>query len=363
VDFDLSDDQLALRDAARDLLDGLASAERVRAHTAGTEAYDRGLWAAMVEQGWLGVEVPEAAGGLGLGAVESAVLLEEIGRHVAPVPFRSTALAIGACARSGRTDEVEALLAGARVACIAWSARGGAVTAAQAAGDAWTLSGRPDPVVDGPIADLAIVPALAAEGPALFAVSVDDQSRPAREAAMDLTRPLGWLHLDATPAIRLGGADAVTALLDHGATFTAAEMLGSASRVLDMATEYAKERVQFGRPIGSFQAVKHRCADMLVDVEGMRSTVYWAAWCIGAGDPDASIAASTAKTWCSDASRRVMASGLQVHGGIGFTWEHDLHFFLKRAQLDQLTFGDATYHRERLTALVRPRVEAGESVV
>ena len=103
-----------------------------------------------------------------------------------------------------------------------------------------------------------------------------------------------------------------------------------------MAVEYAKDRVQFGRPIGSFQAVKHRCADMLVDVEGMRSTVYWAAWCIGADDADASIAASTAKIWCSDASKRVMASALQVHGGIGFTWEHDLHFFLKRAQLDQL---------------------------
>ena len=119
-------------------------------------------------------------------------------------------------------------------------------------------------------------------------------------------------------------------------------MLGGASRVLEMAVEYAKERVQFGRPIGSFQAVKHRCADMLVDVEGMRSTSYWAAWCIGADDPDQSIAASTAKTWGSDASKRVMASALQVHGGIGFTWEHDLHFFLKRAQLDQLTFGDAS---------------------
>ena len=132
---------------------------------------------------------------------------------------------------------------------------------------------------------------------------------------------------------------------------------------LDLAVEYAKDRVQFGRPIGSFQAVKHRCADMLVDVEGMRSTVYWAAWCLGAADADASIAASTAKTWCSDASKRVMASALQVHGGIGFTWEHDLHFFMKRAQLDQLAFGDASFHRARLTALLRPRVEAGESVV
>ena len=120
-------------------------------------------------------------------------------------------------------------------------------------------------------------------------------------------------------------------LLDRGATFTAADLLGSASRALDLAVEHAKDRVQFGRPIGSFQAVKHRCADMLVDVEGMRSTVYWAAWCIGAADPEASSAASTAKTWCSDASKRVMGSALQVHGGIGFTWEHDLHFFMKRA--------------------------------
>jgi alkylation response protein AidB-like acyl-CoA dehydrogenase len=366
VDFDLSDDQLALRDAARDLLDGLAAPDRIRAHTEGTDPYDAALWSAMVEQGWLGVELSEAAGGLGLGAVESAVLLEEIGRHVAPVPFRSTALAIGACARAGRDSAVAALLAGGSIACIAWARRADAVTAsvtAGADGDEWMLTGRPDPVVDAPAADLAIVPAVAPDGPALFAVSLSEHGRAPREPAMDLTRSLGWLHFDATPAQRLGGAAAVAALLDHGATFTAAEMLGGASRVLDMTTDYAKERVQFGRPIGSFQAVKHRCADMLVDVEGMRSTVYWAAWCIGAGDPDASIAASTAKTWCSDASKRVMASGLQVHGGIGFTWEHDLHFFLKRAQLDQLAFGDATYHRERLTALVRPRVEAGTSVV
>jgi alkylation response protein AidB-like acyl-CoA dehydrogenase len=157
--------------------------------------------------------------------------------------------------------------------------------------------------------------------------------------------------------------EAVDALLDRAAAGAATEMLGSASRALEMAVEYAKDRVQFGRPIGSFQAVKHRCADMLVDVEGMRSTAYWAAWCIGAGDRDASIAASTAKIWCSDAAKRVMASALQVHGGIGFTWEHDLHLFLKRSQLDQVSFGDASYHRQRLAAMLRPRVEAGESVI
>jgi alkylation response protein AidB-like acyl-CoA dehydrogenase len=179
---------------------------------------------------------------------------------------------------------------------------------------------------------------------------------------MDRTRELGWLHLDDAPATRLGGV-AAESVVDRGATYAAAEMLGGADRVLSMAVDYAKERVQFGRPIGSFQAVKHRCADMLVDVEGMRSSVYWAAWCLGADDRDRSVAASTAKIWCSDASKRVMASGLQVHGGIGFTWEHDLHLYLKRAQLDQVTFGDAAFHRERLAALLRPRVEAGESIL
>jgi alkylation response protein AidB-like acyl-CoA dehydrogenase len=140
-------------------------------------------------------------------------------------------------------------------------------------------------------------------------------------------------------------------------------LLGASARVLDLSVEYAKERVQFGRPIGSFQAIKHRCADMLVDVEGMRSAVYHAAWALGAGDPDRSVAASTAKTWCSDASRRVMASGLQVHGGIGFTWEHDLHLFVKRAQLDGISFGDATWHRDRLGKLLRSKIEAGQPLL
>ena len=180
---------------------------------------------------------------------------------------------------------------------------------------------------------------------------------------MDLTRELGWLRFDDAPAERLGGAGDVDALLDRGAAFTSAEMLGGASRAMDMAVEYAKDRVQFGRPIGSFQAVKHRCADMLVDVEGMRSAVYHAAWALGAGDPEASIAASTAKIWCSDAGLRVAESALQVHGGIGFTWESDVHLHLKRAQLDQVAFGDAAHHRARLVGLLRARLAAGDSII
>ena len=267
------------------------------------------------------------------------MLAEELGRHAAPAPFVPTVLAIDALARGRATTRGSSGCSrGDAVACVAWDPAA--------------------PVPYAPSADVAVV--LADDG--VYAVELADA--PAREPAMDLTRELGWLDVrPAAAASRSAAPTPATRLLDRGATFASADLLGGAARALDMAVEYAKDRVQFGRPIGSFQAVKHRCADMLVDVEGMRSTVYWAAWCIGADDADASIAASTAKIWCSDASKRVMASALQVHGGIGFTWEHDLHFFLKRAQLDQLAFGDAAFHRARLTALLRPRVEAGESVV
>ncbi len=362
MDFDLSEDQLALRDGARALLGDLAATTRVREVAATTEGWDRELWDAMVEQGWLGIAVPEAEGGVGYGAVELAVLLEEVGRHVAPAPFLPTVVALEVFRRVGDVRAVERSLAGEVRACIAWSSDPATVRAEPAGGE-WVLTGRPGPVPFAPVADVAVVVASDGDGPGLFGVDLDVLGRPDREPAMDLTRPLGWLTFERTPAWRLGDADLVLALLDLGATATALEMLGGASTVLDLAVDYAKERVQFGRPIGSFQAVKHRCADMLVDVEGMRSTAYWAAWCLAADDPDQSIAASTAKTWGSDASKRVMASALQVHGGIGFTWEHDLHLFLKRAQLDQLSFGDAVFHRERLAGLLRSKVEAGESVV
>jgi alkylation response protein AidB-like acyl-CoA dehydrogenase len=331
MDFDLSDDQLALRGAARDLLADLA-------HPRDADGFDSALWKAMTDQGWLGVELPEADGGLGMGAVEAAVLLEELGRHVAPVPYLQTALAIGALHRAGRTEWVERLLSGDAIGTVA--ARPGALAIA------------------APLADVAVV----VDGDALLLADLTDR-RPAREPAMDLTRPLGWLAVGEGDGERIGGADDVRSLLDRAAAGHAAEMLGAADRALTMAVDYAKEREQFGQPIGSFQAVKHRCADMLVDVEGMRSAVYYAAWSIGADHPDASIAASTAKVWCSDAAKRVMASALQVHGGIGFTWEHDLHLYLKRSQLDQISFGDAAFHRDRLARLLRQRVERGESVV
>jgi alkylation response protein AidB-like acyl-CoA dehydrogenase len=355
MDFELSDDQAALQSAARDLLDGHASSDRVRKHLASGDPVDEALWAAMVEQGWLGVAVPEDEGGLGLGWVEAAVLLEEAGRHVAPVPLLGALLALSALRGS---PWAAALVAGEQRGCVVWSARDDALVAARD-GSGWVLTGRPDPVVGAVSADVAVV--CTAQG--VWAVDLDATGRPPREPAMDLTQALSWLTFDRAPAVEVGGPDEAVALLDRAAVGASAELLGGAARVLEMAAEYAKDRVQFGQPIGAFQAVKHRCADMVVDVEGMRSVAWYGAWAVAADDLDRSVAASTAKVWCSDAARRVMASGLQVHGGIGFTWEHDLHLFMKRSQLDQVGFGDASYHRERLAGLLRRRVAGGENVI
>jgi alkylation response protein AidB-like acyl-CoA dehydrogenase len=298
----------------------------------------------------MGLDVPEAQGGLGLGNVEAAVLLEEVGRHLAPAPFLSSLLAVGALARAAASGVawaepwIEALVRGEAVGTVAWDRRA--------------------PVLYAPSANVIVTCVEEDDGtPAVVGAEVGPDRRSIRQPAMDLTRELGWVDLDDLPTVRLGGTEAAATLIDRGAAGHAAEMLGGASRALELAVEHAKDRVQFGRPIGSFQAIKHRCADMLVDVEGMRSTVYHAAWCISADDPDAAVAASTAKVWSSDAGPRVMASCLQVHGGIGFTWEHDLHLFLKRAQLDQVSFGDAAFHRERLALLLRSRIESGGSVV
>ncbi len=377
MDFELSSDQVALQEAAADLLEGAGTTARVREVAATDRHMDDSLWAAMAEQGWPAVERSTDDGGLGLGMVEVAVLCEQLGRRVAPVPFAGTVVAHGALVSAMAHGELEAsadlagtavrgwaqrLASGDALGAVAWSRRTDAVRARSDGDGTWRLTGRADPVLDGPLADLVVVFAEADGAPALFVLAPEDGDRPASEPAMDRTRSLGWLVLDDRRALRLGDEGAADAVLDRAVAARCAEMLGAADVVLAMTVQYAKDRVQFGRPIGGFQAVKHRCADMLVDVEGMRSAAYYAAWAVGAHDPEASAAASAAKVWCSDAARRVMASGLQVHGGIGFTWEHDLHLYLKRSQLDQVSFGDAVFHRERIARILRPRAEAGQPV-
>jgi alkylation response protein AidB-like acyl-CoA dehydrogenase len=293
--------------------------------------------------------------------VATAVLREEIGRRLVAAPFLPSALALGALsgaearADAGTKSWREALGQGAAVGCVAPVPAAGGVTAVSGSDGRVRLSGATPPVAFAPSADVAVV----VGGDDVYAVDLRSEGRPAPLPAMDRTRELGVLAFDGTPALRLGGRDAADLLLDRAATLAGAEMLGAADRVLSMTVDYAKERVQFGKPIGSFQAVKHMLADALVDVEGMRSTVYYAAWCAAAGDPDRMLAASMAKAWCSDASRRVMAAGLQVHGGIGFTWEHDMHLYVKRAQLDQVSYGDASFHRDRIAGILRERLDSG----
>ncbi len=384
VDFDLSGDQQALRDAAASLLDKMAGSDALRARVgpgaivgtlpgagaASAEAagdaptgYDEAVWSAMADQGWLAIELPEDDGGLGLGMVELAVLCEEIGRRLVAAPFLPTIVALGALSGDeARADTAtkewrEALGQGEAIGCVAAAPGADGLSVAGTEGQA-RLSGRTAPVAYAPSADVAVV--LADGG--VYGVDLRSEGRPPALSAMDRTRELGVLAFDGTPARFLGGAEAAALLVDRAATLASAEMLGAADHVLALTVQYAKDRVQFGKPIGSFQAVKHMLADALVDVEGMRSTAYYAAWCAAAGDGERSLAASMAKAWCSDASRRVMAAGLQVHGGIGFTWEHEMHLYLKRAQLDQVSYGDAAAHRDRIATLLRTRLEAGDSL-
>jgi alkylation response protein AidB-like acyl-CoA dehydrogenase len=384
VDYDLSGDQQALRDAAVSLLDKMAGSDALRARVGtgaivgtlpgagappgGTAAdapqgFDDAVWSAMAEQGWLAIELPEDESGLGLGMVELAVLCEEIGRRLVAAPFLPTIVALGALcgdearADAGTKDWREALGQGDAVGCVAAAPGPDGLTVTGSEGQV-RLSGETPPVAYAPSADVAVV--LAAGG--VYGVDLRTEGRPAPLPAMDRTRELGVLAFDGTPARFLGGEEAAALLVDRAATLASAEMLGAADHVLALTVQYAKDRVQFGKPIGSFQAVKHMLADALVDVEGMRSTAYYAAWCAAAGDVERSLPASMAKAWCSDASRRVMAAGLQVHGGIGFTWEHDMHLYLKRAQLDQVSYGDAAAHRDRIASLLRARLQAGQTL-
>jgi alkylation response protein AidB-like acyl-CoA dehydrogenase len=340
VDFEFSAEQDELRAAARAVLEryslratvrqivgdpGVASGQRPH-----DQLFDRALWGHLAAQGWLGIELPADVGGTGLGSVESCILAEEVGRAMAPVPFLPTLLAATALHRAGETDSVAQLLDGSHIGCVAFGNQ---------------------PAVAAPIADLVI----RACGDRLEVVDVETVRH---EPAMDRTRPVGRID-DDLAGRALGGADAVADLVDRAAVGTSAQLLGGAVAMLELATEYAKTREQFGRPIGSFQAVKHHCADMVVDVECMRSVLWWAAWSVQEREPDASIAASSAKAWCAEAGLRVIETALQVFGGIGFTWDHDGHLYLKRAQLDALTFGSARTHRDRLASLLRTQLPSG----
>ncbi|HXG03117.1 MAG TPA: acyl-CoA dehydrogenase [Candidatus Binatia bacterium] len=368
--FAFSDDQVLLRQSARAFLDEHCKSEVVRALWEDPRGESEALWKDMAALGWLGLALPEGHGGSGLGMVETAILLEEMGRVAYPGPYRDTVLAALALAEAGteaqRRRWLPAVATGGARATIAfvdaeptWDPEATG-TRAEPAGGGWRLSGVKAVVPWAHVADFILVPARAPEGLTLFLV---EPSRPGLAqsvlAGMDLGTRWVSLRLDGVavgPEAVVGEPGAAAPVLDRalarGAVAASAEMLGAARRSLDMSVAYAKVREQFGQPIGAFQAVRHKCAEMLVDVENAHAATYYAAWALDAGAEDADRAPSVAKAFVSEAARRVCGEAIQVHGGIGFTWEYDLHLFFKRAKALEVMYGDADWHRERLVRRV-----------
>jgi alkylation response protein AidB-like acyl-CoA dehydrogenase len=328
MNFDFTDDQDAIKRTAHEFLEAHFKLEHVR-ELAESKAYDEDAWKEMCELGWAGIFIGEEHGGQELGTVELIILLEELGYALAPVPFLSNAAAGLALQFAGSDEQKARWLPG-----LASGELRGTV-------GRWE-EGEARLVPDAEAADL-IVLAGPEQGFALERSSADVEPF----EALDATRRFGRVRADGGDPLQ-GDPEPV---LDRICAAIAAENVGVAQRAMEMGVDYARERKQFDRPIGSYQAVSHRCAQMLLEVEGSRSAVYYAAWCADAEPESLPRAASMAKAYASDAGWRVCSSSLQVHGGIGFTWEHDLHFFLKRAKTNALMFGSAAEHRERVAEL------------
>ncbi|HEX8137055.1 MAG TPA: acyl-CoA dehydrogenase family protein [Pyrinomonadaceae bacterium] len=371
MDFELSKPQKLLKESARQFFVRECGPERVRALMETADAHDDGLWQAMAEQGWTGLLVAEEHGGLGLGLVEMAAVAEEMGRACLPGPFLSTLLAATLIERAGNAEQREKYLgpiaSGELKATVAlleesvsWEAGSVRLAASRSGGGNFSVTGRKLFVSDAEASDLLIC--VAREGDALVLLPVE------RGAAglfvkpmpsMDWTRKVYEVSFEsvAVAGTDAFGADgetegALRAALEVATAALCAEMVGGMQWVLDTTVEYAKTRQQFGRAIGSFQAVQHQCADMLLMTESARSAAYYAAWALTENDSTARVALSVAKAYCSDAYREVCNRGVQVHGGIGFTWEHDLQLYYKRSKSSETLFGDATFHRERIARLV-----------
>ncbi|MEU9873319.1 MULTISPECIES: acyl-CoA dehydrogenase family protein [Actinomadura] len=340
-----------LRASVREVLGDLAPWASVLAGTEKDEPYDAALWRAIaVQLGCAGLPVPEELGGAGATWRETAVVMEELGRSAAPVPFLGSAvIATAALLAAGERELLPRLAAGERIAVLAvpFSTAPDAVpVTVEAAGGA--LTGEVTGVADGMAADVLLVPA----GDGLYAVDAADARRTA-VTSLDMTRRLADLAFSAAPARRVAEGDgAVRAALRTGAAMLASEQLGLAERCLDDTVAYVKTRYQFGRPIGSYQGLKHRLADLWTSVTQARAVARHAASCAAAGDEDTPIAVAVAQAHCSAVALKAAEECVQMHGGIGFTWEHPAHLFLKRAKADSIALGTPDRHRAALAALV-----------
>jgi alkylation response protein AidB-like acyl-CoA dehydrogenase len=370
MDFDLTKAQKLLQQSARDFFARECKPERVRDLMTTDTAYDDGLWRAMADQGWTGLIIPEDFGGLGLSLVDLIAVSEEMGHACLPGPFLSTLWAAAlinlAGAEGQRKQYLEPIAAGDMKATVAlleegadWNPEAVGLRA-EKAGKEFRLRGRKEFVTDAEIADLIICVARGNEG--LVLAPVEKGAKGMKISAtpgVDATRKLYSVEFEDVVAPEADALAFNTRTLDavESATATAvvalsAEMVGGMRWTLETAVDYAKTRQQFGKAIGVYQAVQHQLADMFLMTEGARSAVYYAAWAVSENDPSAKLAVSIAKAYCSDAAREVGNRGAQAHGGIGFTWEHNLQLYYKRAKASEAMFGDANYHREEIARKV-----------
>ena len=357
--FGLTDAQEALRDRLRALLGELSPPAEVRRLMEAPSGFDPAVWERLAGEGALGLHLPASVGGQGLGWVELGVALEEAGATLLCAPYLATVTTAAVILASGDTavadDVLPAVAAGACVATLAlaedtgrWDEEAVITRAVPSPGGGWRLEGHKSYVVDGSTAGLIVVSARHEDQVGLYLVDGEAPglSR-APLATVDQTRRQARLQLSATPARPLANGSATLAA-HLSAVALAAEQVGGAQRCLDNAVEYARRRVQFGRPIGSFQAVKHLCAEMLLELESARSAAFYAAGSAARGGDDLPEAAAVAKACCSEAYVRVATDSLHVHGGLGFTWDHDAHLYFKRARSSRQLFGDPRHHRELL---------------
>jgi alkylation response protein AidB-like acyl-CoA dehydrogenase len=376
MDFGFSEEQEMLRKSARDFLAKESPMTYVRQMMDDERGFRDDQWKKMAELGWMGLILAEEHGGAGLDFVDMVVVLEEMGRVVLPGPFFSSAILGGVALSDGgsaaqKQEFLPQLAAGELRATLAqlepsgrWDADGIQLEA-KPGGGGHRLSGTKLFVPDAHTSDLLVVAGRApgskgTEGLSLFLV---DAKAPGVGITllktMDQTRKLCEVVLKdvAVPSERVLGTPGegwklLERIVDRGKVGLCAEMCGGAQKVLEMSVEYAKVREQFGRPIGSFQAIQHKCANMLVEVESSKSAAYYAAWAVANDVAEAPLAAAMAKAYCSDAYRHTAGEGIQIHGGIGFTWEHDMHIYFKRAKSSEVTFGDATWNREIVAQLI-----------
>ncbi|WP_255506339.1 acyl-CoA dehydrogenase family protein [Mycolicibacterium sp. 018/SC-01/001] len=354
-EFVFTEEQQQLRAAVRKFCADHVDERAIRAVMESDPPYDRAVWARLgTELGVLGLAVPESAGGAGGTLVDQAVAVEELGAALAPGPlFGTVYLAIPALvAASAPGDLLDALADGTKTAAFAI----GDVTAAPT-GDEWSLTGTVERVVDAGAADVLLVAADGPEGTGLFAVDTDSAAvQRVPLTTLDPTRPQATVTLSEAPARLIAGPDESDRVIEHalqvGSALLAVEQVGATQHLLDLSIDYAKNRLQFGRPIGSFQAIKHKLADGLVAVEHARSTAYHAIWALAHGTDDPTLAVSIAQAVCSAALTRVANDTIQVHGGIGFTWEHQAHLYYKRAWTNAALLGSAEEHRARVAELV-----------